>query len=35
MFAARARRAGDIHQELEGAKAQKTDFTGRERRAMA
>ena len=35
MFAARARRAGDIHQELEGAKGQKTDFTERDRRTMA
>jgi hypothetical protein len=35
MFAARARRAGDIHQELEDAKAQKTDFTERDRRTMA
>jgi hypothetical protein len=35
MFAARARRAGDIHRELEDAKAQKTDFTERDRRTMA
>jgi hypothetical protein len=35
MFAARARRAGDIHQEREAAKAQKTEFTERDRQTLA
>jgi len=35
MFAARAKRAGDIHTELEDAKAQKTEFTERDRQTLA
>jgi hypothetical protein len=35
MFAARAKRAGDIHRELEDAKPRKTDFTERDRRTVA
>jgi hypothetical protein len=35
MFAARAKRAGDIHTELEDAKAQKTDFTERDKQTLA
>jgi len=35
MFAARAKREGDIHQELEDAKAQKTEFTERDRQTIA
>ena len=35
MFAARAKRAGDIHQELERSKERKTDFTERDRQTLA
>jgi hypothetical protein len=35
MFGVRARRAGDIHQELDDAKAQKTDFTERDKQTLA
>jgi peptidoglycan/LPS O-acetylase OafA/YrhL len=34
MFAVRAARQGDIHNELENAKAQKTDFTERDRETL-
>jgi hypothetical protein len=35
MFTARAKRSGDIHNELEDAKAQKTEFTDRDRQTIA
>ena len=35
MFAARAKRAGDIKTELHDAKAEKTEFTERDRRTLA
>jgi hypothetical protein len=35
MFAARAKRAGDIHQEVEDSKAQKTEFTERDKQTIA
>jgi hypothetical protein len=35
MFAARVKRAGDIHTELEDSKAQKTEFTERDRQTLA
>lgn len=35
MFAARMRRAGDIHNELEDAKPRKTEFTERDRQTIA
>ena len=35
MFAARAKRAGDIHTKREDAKTQKTEFTERDRRTLA
>ena len=34
MFAARAKRATDIHTELDDAKAQKTDFTPRDQETL-
>ena len=34
VFGVRAKRAGDIHNELEDAKAQKTDFTERDRETL-
>jgi Na+/H+ antiporter NhaD/arsenite permease-like protein len=34
MFAARAKRATDIHSELDDAKAQKTDFTARDQETL-
>ena len=34
-FAGRAKRAGDIKTELEDAKAQKTEFTERDRQTLA
>jgi hypothetical protein len=34
MFGARAKRAGDIKTELDDAKAQKTEFTERDRRTL-
>jgi Na+/H+-translocating membrane pyrophosphatase len=34
MFVVRAAREGDIHKELENAKAQKTDFTDRDRETL-
>jgi hypothetical protein len=35
LFAGRAKRAGDIKTELEDAKAQKTEFTERDRQTLA
>jgi hypothetical protein len=35
MFAARAKRSGDIKTELDDAKAQKTEFTERDRQTLA
>jgi hypothetical protein len=35
LFAARAKRQGDIHQELEDSKAQKTEFTERDKQTIA
>jgi Na+/H+ antiporter NhaD/arsenite permease-like protein len=35
MFAARAKRAGDIHTELDDAKPRKTEFTERDRQTIA
>jgi hypothetical protein len=35
MFAGRAKRAGDIKTELDDAKAQKTEFTERDRQTLA
>jgi len=35
MFSARVKRAGDIHNEIEDAKAQKTEFTDRDRQTIA
>jgi hypothetical protein len=35
MFAARAKRSGDIKTELDDAKAQKTEFTERDRETLA
>jgi hypothetical protein len=35
MFAARAKRHGDIHTELEDSKAQKTEFTERDKQTIA
>jgi hypothetical protein len=35
MFAARAKRAGDIHTELEDSKAQKTEFSERDQQTIA
>jgi hypothetical protein len=35
MFAARAKRQGDIHQEAENSKAQKTEFTERDKQTIA
>ena len=35
MFAARAKRSGDIHAAREDAKAQKTEFTERDRQTLA
>jgi hypothetical protein len=35
MFGARAKRAGDIKTELDDAKAQKTEFTERDRQTLA
>ena len=34
MFGSRAKRAGDIHSELEDAKAQKTEFSERDRQTI-
>jgi Na+/H+ antiporter NhaD/arsenite permease-like protein len=34
MFAVRAKRATDIHSELDDAKAQKTDFTARDQETL-
>jgi Na+/H+ antiporter NhaD/arsenite permease-like protein len=34
MFAARAKRATDIHTEIDDAKAQKTDFTARDQETL-
>jgi heme exporter protein D len=34
-FLARARRSGDIHDELERSKEQKTEFTERDRQTLA
>ena len=35
MFAARTKRAGDIHQQLERSKERKTDFTERDWQTLA
>jgi hypothetical protein len=35
MFTARVKRAGDIHNEIEDAKTQKTEFTDRDRQTIA
>jgi hypothetical protein len=35
VFAARAKRAGDIHTELEDSKARKTEFTERDKHTLA